>query len=248
MSVDLTRRDFIKRAAQGTAAGLAFSAARPAVAASDKVRVGVIGPGRQGRGDMNNFVKQPDVEIVAVCDVYEPNLQLALEIAGSQAQTYKDFRQVLERKDIDAVLVGTPDHWHSLVTVEACKAGKDVYVEKPLSHDIHEGQVVVEAARKYNRVVQLGTQQRSGIHFQKAAEIVRSGAFGQDQFCAHVELRQQLSLWALAILRTPNRLPDWTGTSGSARRPRCPLISTAGWVWTRRVGRPSAIFGITPGE
>src|SRR5208283_2054911 len=101
MSIDLTRRDFIKRAAQGTAAGLAFSAARPAVAASDKVRVGVIGPGNQGRGDMKNFVRQPDVEIVAVCDVYEPNLALAQEIAGGQVQTYKDFRQVLERKDID---------------------------------------------------------------------------------------------------------------------------------------------------
>jgi predicted dehydrogenase len=182
MSIDLTRRDFIKRAAQGTAAGLAFSAARPAVAASDKVRVGVIGPGNQGRGDMKNFVRQPDVEIVAVCDVYEPNLALALEIAGSQAQTYKDFRQVLERKDIDAVLIGAPDHWHALATVEACKAGKDVYVEKPLSHDIHEGQVMVEAARKYNRVVQLGTQQRSGVHFQKAAELVQSGLLGKVSF------------------------------------------------------------------
>jgi predicted dehydrogenase len=182
MSIDLTRRDFIKRAAQGTAASLAFSAARPAVAASDKVRVGVIGPGHQGRGDMKNFVKQPDVEVVAVCDVYEPNLQSVAEIAGAQAQSYKDFRQVLDRKDIDAVLVATPDHWHALITVEACKAGKDVYVEKPLSHDIHEGQVVVEAARKYNRVVQLGTQQRSGIHFQKAAEVVQSGALGKISF------------------------------------------------------------------
>jgi predicted dehydrogenase len=182
MSIELTRRDFIKRAAQGTAAGLAFSAAHPAVAASDKVRVGVIGPGHQGRGDTKNFARQPDVEVVAVCDVYEPNLSLAVEAAGGQAQTYKDFRQVLDRKDIDAVLVATPDHWHSLITVEACKAGKDVYVEKPLSHDVHEGQVVVEAARKYNRVVQLGTQQRSGIHFQKAAEIVQSGTLGKISF------------------------------------------------------------------
>ena len=182
MSADLTRRDFIKRAAQGTAAGLAFSAARPAVAASDKVRVGVIGPGHQGRGDTRDFVRQPDVEVVAVCDVYEPNLPLAVEAAGGRAQTYKDFRQVLERKDIDAVLVATPDHWHALVTVEACKAGKDVYVEKPLSHDIHEGQVMVEAARKYNRVVQLGTQQRSGIHFQKAVELVQNGLLGKISF------------------------------------------------------------------
>ncbi|MDR3677228.1 MAG: Gfo/Idh/MocA family oxidoreductase [Acidobacteriota bacterium] len=182
MKADLTRRDFFKRAAQGTAAGLALSAAKPVVAASDKVRVGVIGPGHQGRGDTKNFAKQPDVEVVAVCDVYEPNLPLAVEAAGGHAQTYKDFRQILDRKDIDAVLIGTPDHWHSLMTVEACKAGKDVYVEKPLSHDVHEGMVVVEAARKYNRVVQLGTQQRSGIHFQKAVEIVQSGALGKISF------------------------------------------------------------------
>jgi predicted dehydrogenase len=176
---DLTRRDFIRRAAQGTAAGWAFSAARPAVAASDKVRVGVIGPGNQGRGDTKNFAKQPDVEIVAVCDVYEPNLALGVEAAGGQPQTYKDFRQVLDRKDIDAVLIGAPDHWHALMTVEACKAGKDVYVEKPLSHDIAEGKVVVEAARKYTRVVQLGTQQRSTIHFQKAVELVQNGLLGR---------------------------------------------------------------------
>ena len=182
MSIDLTRRDFFKRAAQGTAAGVVLSAARRAVAASDKVRVGVIGPGHQGRGDMKNFARQTDVEVVAVCDVYGPNLQLALEALGAQVPTYKDFRQVLDRKDVDAVLVATPDHWHSLITVEACKAGKDVYVEKPLSHDVREGQIVVEAARKYNRVVQLGTQQRSGIHFQKAAEVVQSGALGKISF------------------------------------------------------------------
>ena len=246
MSIDLTRRDFFKRAAQGTAAGVVLSAARRAVAASDKVRVGVIGPGHQGRGDMKNFARQTDVEVVAVCDVYGPNLQLALEALGAQVPTYKDFRQVLDRKDIDAVLVATPDHWHSLITVEACKAGKDVYVEKPLSHDMHEGQIVVEAARKYNRVVQLGTQQRSGIHFQKAAEVVQNGASGQDQFCAHVELRQQLSQWTLAILLIPIRPPDSTGTCGWARHPRCLSIRTAGWVSVRTDGRPSAISGITP--
>jgi predicted dehydrogenase len=182
VSADVTRRDFIKRAAQGTAAGLAFSAARPAVAASDRVRVGVIGPGHQGRNDMKSFLRQPDVEIGVVCDVYEPNLRRAVDAAGGQAQTCKDFRQVLDRKDIDAVLVGAPDHWHALATVEACKAGKDVYVEKPLSHNVYEGQVMVEAARKYNRVVQLGTQQRSGIHFQKATELVQNGLLGKISF------------------------------------------------------------------
>ncbi len=182
MSTDLSRRYFIKRAAQGTAAGLALSLPRAGVAASDRVRVGVIGPGHQGRGDTKNFAGQPDVEVVAVCDVYEPNLPLAVDAAGGKADTYKDFRQILDRKDIDAVLVAAPDHWHALLSVEACKAGKDVYVEKPMTHDVREGQVLVQAARKYNRVVQLGTQQRSGIHFQKAVEIVQSGMLGKVSF------------------------------------------------------------------
>lgn len=180
---DLTRRDFFKRAAHGTAAGMALSAARPAVAASDKVQLAVIGSGSRGRQVTKSFVRQPDVEIVAVCDVFDHSLQLGVEAAGGNPQTYKDFRQVLDRKDIDAVLVASPDHWHALMTVEACKAGKDVYVEKPIYHDLHEGKVMVEAARKYNRVVQVGTMQRSALHFQKAVELVQNGLLGKVSYC-----------------------------------------------------------------
>ncbi|HEX5410574.1 MAG TPA: Gfo/Idh/MocA family oxidoreductase [Terriglobia bacterium] len=185
MAEQVDRREFMKRAAIATAgAGLGFPALGKAAQAapSDKVIVGVIGTGRQGRGDLKAFRQQPDVEIAAVCDVYKDNLDQGLKDSGGKAQSYTDFRQVLDRKDIDAVVVGTPDHWHPLVMIEACKAGKDVYVEKPICHTIDEGILMVEAARRYNRVVQVGTQQRSGIHFQKAVKLVQDGFIGKVSF------------------------------------------------------------------
>ena len=183
----LDRRDFMKRAGIGAVTagvagiGLTGGASR-VLGANDRVRVGLIGAGQQGTYDMKDFALHPEVEIAAVCDVYEPNLQKALDIAGAGAQSYKDFRQVLDRQDIDAVIVGTPDHWHALPTVEACKAGKDVYVEKPICCAIDEGKVMVDAARKHNRVVQVGTQQRSATHFQEAVKLVQQGYLGKVSF------------------------------------------------------------------
>ena len=113
-----------------------------------------------------------------MCDVYGANLARAAALAPKAAQV-KDFRAVLDDKDIDAVIIGTPDHWHALMTVMACQAGKDVYVEKPTSVAIAEGRKMVEAARKYNRVVQVGTQQRSAKHFQQAAKLVQDGGIGK---------------------------------------------------------------------
>jgi predicted dehydrogenase len=125
-------------------------------------------------------------QAVAVCDVYQPNLERAAAIArreGQQPKEVRDFREILADKSIDAVCISTPDHWHPYMTVEACKAGKDVYVEKPACVAVEEGPKMVEAARKYKRVVQAGTWQRSGQHFQKACELVRSGAIGKVAFC-----------------------------------------------------------------
>ena len=188
MSAEMNRRDFIRRTGV-SGAGLALSgvgAARQLLGASDMVRIGVIGTGRQGRGDLQAFAKQPDAQVVAIADVYEPNLNKArealLKSTDKQVEVYKDFRQILDRKDIDAVIVATPDHWHALPAVEACKAGKDVYVEKPVSTVVEEGRTIVEAARKYRRVVQVGTQQRSGIHFQKAVALVQDGFLGKISF------------------------------------------------------------------
>ncbi len=184
MTDDINRRDFMKRAAF-TTAGVSLSMAgfstTNVLGANDRIRLGVIGTGRQGTDDMQNFMK-PGVEVAAVCDVYQPNLEKGLAAAGGKAKSFKDFRNILDDKEIDVVLVATPDHWHPLPEVEACKAGKDVYVEKPICVAVEEGQKMVAAARKYNRVVQVGLWQRSNLHFQKAVELVQSGVLGKVSF------------------------------------------------------------------
>ena len=174
---DMERRDFIKGSA-AAAVGLTLAPAR-VLGANDRIVAGFIGVGRQGQSDMNSFLKAENVAIAAVCDVYEPNLEKAAAIAGPGVAKIKDFRQVLDNKDINAVVIATPDHWHAYQTVAACQAGKDVYVEKPICVAVEEGRTMVEAARRYDRVVQAGTQQRSGVHFQKAVELVRSGRLGK---------------------------------------------------------------------
>ena len=177
----LSRRSFLSSTTASVAAAAALrpsSASARVQGANERVRVGVIGTGRQGTGVMRNHILLPDVEIAAICDVFGPNLARAAGVAPNAKQV-KDFRQVLDDKTIDAVIIGSPDHWHALMTVMACQAGKDVYVEKPTSVAIAEGRKMVEAARKYNRVVQIGTQQRSAKHFQQAAAIVQEGGIGK---------------------------------------------------------------------
>ena len=173
----MKRRTFL-----GSSALAAAPAKGAAVPASDRVGVGVIGCGGMGRMDLQDFQRQADVEIRAVCDVFRPNAEAAAKLAGGAPAIYADYRRVLERKDIDAVVVATPDHWHPLIMVQACEAGKDVYVEKPISHNVREGRLMVEAARRHRRVVQVGIQQRSGAHFQRAAQAVRDGAIGKVHF------------------------------------------------------------------
>jgi predicted dehydrogenase len=154
--------------------------------ANDRVAVAFIGLGAMGSGNLGFAMQVPDVQPVAVCDVYQPHLERALNAAknkGFDPKPVKDFREVLADKSIDAVCISTPDHWHAYMTVEACKAGKDVWVEKPASTYVEEGQKMVQAARKYNRVVQAGSMQRSGGYFRKAAELVAAGTAGDITFC-----------------------------------------------------------------
>jgi predicted dehydrogenase len=193
MSEKIKRRDFIKTSlvAAGGVAGLNAEnemlespAIGPVQGANDQIRLGVIGCGGQGRAVAAQFARLTNVKIVALADVYQGSVERtlateALKLDASTTRTYKDFRRILDDKNIDAVLIGTPDHWHALPTIMACQAGKDVYVEKPLSLTIEEGRRMVQAARKYNRVVQVGTQQRSTKHFQKAVEIIREGRLGK---------------------------------------------------------------------
>lgn len=191
MSEQIKRRDFLKRTAMTTmAAGVSWnsrpllgqSAASQAVSANDKVVLGFIGTGRMGQSNLKTFLKHPEVEVSAVCDVYGPNLDAALKLTDNKAKALKDFRQLLDMKEIDAVVVSSPDHWHPLQTIMACQAGKDVYVEKPISVHLEEGRRMVQAARKYQRVVQVGTQQRSGLHFQKAVKLLHEGYIGKISF------------------------------------------------------------------
>ncbi len=147
--------------------------------ANDHVTVGLIGCGGRGRYISGLMREAPGVEFAAAADVYLPNAERAREWAGPSATAYQDFRRLLERKDIDAVLVATPDHWHATIAVLACQAGKDVYVEKPLAHNVREGRAIVNAARRYNRIVQAGTQHRSSPHFREVQQLVQSGVIGK---------------------------------------------------------------------
>ncbi len=155
--------------------------------ANDRVAVGFIGLGAMGSGNLSYAMKLPGVQPAALCDVYQPALEKA-EAAARRGglegvKQVKDFREIIDDRSIDAVCISTPDHWHAYMTVAACKAGKDVYVEKPACVYVEEGQKMVQAARKYRRVVQAGTMQRSGGYFKKAVEIVKGGTLGEVTFC-----------------------------------------------------------------
>jgi predicted dehydrogenase len=182
---DLNRRQFLGRSAKnaaGVAAGVVGLSASVALAdQSNVVRVGIIGVRNQGRTLAQRLASMSGVEIAALCDIDLNLVPAAMKSVETQAKTPRweaDFRRILDDQTIDAVVIATPDHWHAVMAVMACQAGKDVYVEKPVSHTIEEGQVLCEAARKYGRVVQSGLQQRSGAHFQSAIETVQSGRLG----------------------------------------------------------------------
>jgi len=167
----------------GSAALLAAGATSAAVAANDKVRLGLIGAGSRGNQLLDTFLKLPEVELVAVADVDDRHASETAEKIktqkGNTPSTARDYHAMLDRKDLDAVIIATPDHWHALPAIEAVLAGKDVYVEKPVGHNVAEGQAMIRAARKTNRIMAVGTQQRSASHFQKAVEVVRSGKLGK---------------------------------------------------------------------
>jgi predicted dehydrogenase len=183
-----SRREFMKQsAAVGAAAAGLSAAAAPSGAvqgANNRIRVGLIGCGGMGQSDLRDFMKVDGIQCVALCDVDDSKSAatrgwVTKQDGQNPDLVTRDFRQVLDRKDIDAVIVATPDHWHAIPTIMACQAGKDVYVEKPLALSIGEGRAMVKAARKYNRVVQMGTQQRSAPHYSEAVEFVKSGKLGQ---------------------------------------------------------------------
>ena len=179
MGTTYNRRSFLKNSAAGTAVVAGYSATARGYQANETLNIGCIGTGGRCQSLMKSLVKIPGIRIAAVCDVWDVRLEQARKMADPKAFSTKMFEEVLQRSDIDAVLIGTPNHWHVPITIAACEAGKDVYVEKPLTHHPSEGAPVIEAQNHYRRIVQVGMGQRSMPHFQKAREIVRSGQLGK---------------------------------------------------------------------
>jgi predicted dehydrogenase len=188
-SNQMNRREFMRSSAGAAALGAGTQATllSPSLLAvtprtvppSDRVRFACIGTGVEGCTILRAALACPGTEIVAACDLYDGRLTAAKEYAKKEILTTKDYRAILDRQDVDAVLVATPDHWHAKITQDACAAGKDVYCEKPMSHTVEQGFAMVDAMQKHNRIVQVGSQCRSSIVYAKAKEIFESGALGQ---------------------------------------------------------------------
>ncbi len=178
----IKRRDFLKTSVAGAAAVSSLGARRRA-AASDRLVVGMMGVGGRGTHLAEFLLERNDIEIAYICDVDSRRFAQALEVldehGAPRPRTVEDFRRILDDPAVDVLVNATPDHWHALGTVMACQAGKDVYVEKPLAHDIVEGRRMVEAARKYGRIVQVGTQTRSAPYVEQARQYIRDGGLGE---------------------------------------------------------------------
>ena len=208
----MNRRDFLTSATATT-----LLAPQRVLGANDRIRIGLIGTGGRCMYLARIVKDLPGAEIVAACDVYEPRRLDAAEKMGPQAQPVADYREVLDRKDIDAVVIGAPDHWHAAMTLDAVAAGKDVYVEKPVTHELSEGEKLIAGVEKSGRIVATGTQQRSWDHYILAKQIVESGRLGQ------ITLVQ--CYWYQNYLRRPrpdqeidvSRL-DWDRWLGPARK------------------------------
>ncbi len=195
----LTRRDFTRAA--GIATALSYSRV---LGANDRIRMGYIGLGNRGDQVHDAFLEHGDQQTVAVCDLRDDYLDLAEKKSRANPKRYKDYHKLLEDKEVDAVAIATPDHWHALMMIDACNAGKDVYVEKPLSLTVVEGRKMVEAAERTRRVVQVGIQRRSAPFLKEAAEFVRSGGIG------HVTVAKGyhvLNEWPLGIGNPPDTTP-----------------------------------------
>lgn len=186
----ITRRQFIASsslAAASLALGLGPRAYAQSQGANNRIVLGLIGCGGMGRANLKSFMDIEGVEVGALCDVDAKHLdETVADVVGAgrrAPRTYRDFRKLLEQRDIDAVIIGTPDHWHALPFIAACEAGKDIYCEKPISHSVAEAKAMVAAARHFKRVVQVGTWQRSMPHYQQALEFIHSGKLGEITVC-----------------------------------------------------------------
>jgi predicted dehydrogenase len=239
----LNRRTFLTvagSAAAGTILGpkvhaLASSQSQPAapVAANDHIQIALIGAGIQGQGDTKVAVQVPGVKLVAVADCYDGRLEHSKELWGNDVFTTRDYKQVLARKDIDAVIIATPDHWHKQAAVDAMKAGKDVYCEKPMIHLYTDGPEMIETARATNRILQIGSQRVSSVIYAKAKELLASGAIGQlNMVSAHWDRNSSIGAWNYTV--PPDASPetcDWPQFLGTA--PKIPFNGEHFFQWRK---------------
>ena len=209
---DLTRRDFARTAAISTA--LSYSRIQ---GANERLRMGYIGVGNRGDQVHDAFLEHGDNQTVAVCDLRDDYMDFAVKKSRATPKKYKDYRKMLEDRDVDAVVIATPDHWHALQFIDACNAGKDVYVEKPLSLTVVEGRKMVETARRTNRVTQVGIHRRSAAFLKEAVDFVQAGGIGHVTVARAFHLMNQ---WPDGVGNPPNSPPpdpaEWDQWLGPA--------------------------------
>lgn len=233
-SIQESRRSFLGQGAGLVAASTLLAASTESArgfAANDTITVACLGTGGRCQHLMKSLANVPNVKMVAVCDIYEPHRESARKLADKSAVSVKDYRELLDRKDIDAVLIGAPDHWHVPMTVDACAAGKDVYVEKPLTHDLSEGVRVIKAANDHKKIVQVGTQQRSMPHLQKAKELLDAGRIGR-VFKVHLTWnRNQTDRIMKGNPSLDPKTVDWKAFLGSAKDQPFDEYRFRNWRW-----------------
>jgi predicted dehydrogenase len=235
MKQTVNRRSFLtSSAAWAGAAALSAARYQRVLGANERVGIGLIGFGLIGKQHVHTFKKQPDADLVAVAEVHGGRLAEAKERIGSAVQNYADFRALLENKNIHAVIVATPDHWHALMTMLACAAGKDVYVEKPLTLFVREGEWMRAVAERTKGIVQAGTQQRSGKHYQRARELIRNGHIGKVIAVRMHSVRNIFPGFGAPPNQNPPRELDWDLWLGPApARPYNPnrCLYHFRWFW-----------------
>jgi predicted dehydrogenase len=229
----MKRREFLGTVGLGAVGTLA--AMRPGAArgypANETINIGLIGTGGRCRGELLPEAKKiPGLRIAAVCDVWDVHLDLARKEADANAFSTRSHAALLERKDVDAVIIATPDHWHVPITVDACAAGKDVYVEKPLTHKLSEGKRVIDAQNEHRRIVQVGMQQRSMPQFLKAYEIVKSGALGKIHKI-HLTWNRNAAVGGKRSYGIDPKSVDWKQFLGPAREQPFDEFRMRNWRW-----------------
>jgi predicted dehydrogenase len=247
------RRNFLRVASAASAASVfgprmhALTALQDepakAVAANDHIQIALIGAGGQGMGDTKSAVQVPGVKLVAVADCYNGRLERSKELWGDDLFTTRDYNEILARKDIDAVIIGTPDHWHKKASVDAMKAGKDVYCEKPMIHLYSDGPEMIETARAMNRIIQIGSQRVSSVLYAKAKELLASGAIGQlNMVTAYWDRNSSMGAWNYTIPPDASaETCDWPRFLGTA--PKIPFSAEHFFQWRKWKAYGSGVAG-----